>query len=355
MVALTVGVVREPPLPLTLTAVPRANHLKLHTGLRLGIIVPSAGMAAFQESRFPGSFEPVGWIGRVDWQMFGHTRNRTKEEQGYSETQAAARPTAIALDAHTRVRSQAVNDGPVKRVQAGNAWIEYRVRRSRRRKKTYQISIKSGQALVEVPYSTTNRQAEEMVLQKARWILSKLAIETLETPAPSLLSGEELPYGGRKVTLSVEGVVATIGGGPEVSLDRQKLRILVPVGLEEEDRRNQVGQALFAWYGERATEQIWGHLGRWWPILGRGEGPTVRIRNQRRRWGSCSSDGVLRFNWRLAMLDPSLTEYVVVHELAHLTHMNHSPDFWGLVEEHLPDVKERRRMLREAGAGLPDL
>ena len=287
--------------------------------------------------------------------MFGHTRRRNIEGPGKSEAQAAAKPATGAKNAHAGGRSQAVNDGPVKRVQAGNSWIEYRVRRSRRRSKTYQISIKSGQVLVAVPYRTTNRQAEEMVLQKARWILSKLAMETSETPPPNLLSGEELPYGGRKVTLWVEGVADTNGGGPEISLDRQKLRILVPMGLEEEDRRNQVGQALFAWYGERATEQIWGHLSRWWPRLGRGEGPTVRIRNQRRRWGSCSRDGVLRFNWRLAMLDPSLTEYVVVHELAHLTHMNHSADFWALVEEHLPDVKERRRRLREAGAALPDL
>ena len=289
--------------------------------------------------------------------MLGHTRRRTTEEQDHSEAQTAARPATGAriARAHATGRSQAVDDGPVRRVQAGNAWIEYRVRRSRRRRKTYQISVKSGQVLVAVPYRTTNRQAEEMVLQKARWILSKLAAESSETPAPSLLSGEQLPYCGRRVSLWVEGVVATIGGTPEISLDRQKLRILVPVGLEEEDRRNQVGQALFAWYGERAAEQIWGHLSRWWPLLGRGEGPTVRIRNQRRRWGSCSRDGVLRFNWRLAMLEPSLTEYVVVHELAHLTHMNHSADFWGLVEEHLPDVKERRRRLREAGASLPDL
>lgn len=300
----------------------------------------------------------VGTISRTDWQMFGDGRRRTTEERGSSEAQVAAMAATGAkvsrAGAHADAsRSQAVSDGPVKRVRAGDAWIEYRVRRSRRRSKTFQISVKSGQVLVAVPYRTTNRQAEEMVLQKARWILSKLAVESSEAPAPSLLSGEELPYCGRKVTLWVEGVVATVGGTPEISLDRLRLRILVPVGLEEEDRRNQVGQALFAWYGERATEQIWGHLSRWWPTLGRGEGPTVRIRNQRRRWGSCSHDGVLRFNWRLAMLEPSLTEYVVVHELAHLTHMNHSPDFWGLVEQHLPDAKERRRLLREAGAALP--
>ena len=58
---------------------------------------------------------------------------------------------------------------------------------------------------------------------------------------------------------------------------------------------------------------------------------------------------------RLAMLEPALTEYVVVHELCHLTHMNHSAEFWALVAQHLPDVKERRRRLREREAVLPPL
>lgn len=247
------------------------------------------------------------------------------------------------------------DDGPLRRVQAGDSWIEYRVRRSRRRRKTYQISVKSGLVLVAVPYRTTNRQAEEMVLQKAAWILSKLSLEPQEPTAPSLLSGEKLPYLGGAVTLWVQGVVATPTGSPELALERGTLKIAMPMGLPEEEQHDRLGKAVADWYGERAEEQVWAHIGRWWPVLGRGGAPTVRIRNQRRRWGSCSSDGVLRFNWRLAMLEPALTEYVVVHELAHLTHMNHSSDFWGLVEEHLPDVKERRRRLREAGPTLPEL
>ena len=56
----------------------------------------------------------------------------------------------------------------------------------------------------------------------------------------------------------------------------------------------------------------------------------VLIRDQRWRWGSCAPDGTLRFNWRAVMLKPALIEYLVVHELAHLTHRNHSKDFWGI-------------------------
>ena len=246
-------------------------------------------------------------------------------------------------------------DSPSKRVKVGDTWIEYRIRRSRKRKKTCQISVRSGEVLLEAPYRTTNRQAEEIVLQKARWILDKLAVKEPEPTALQFLSGERLPYQGQELTLWVEGAAETATGRPLIFLDRKRLKIAVPMGLADDTRQTRIGEAILEWYEERAFDQVWAHIGRWWPALGRGEAPLVRIRNQRRRWGSCSSDGVLRFNWRLAMLEPSLTEYVVVHELAHLTHMNHSPDFWSLVERHLPDVKERRRRLKEAGATLPQL
>ena len=245
------------------------------------------------------------------------------------------------------------SDGPLRRILLGDRHIEYRVRRSRQRRKTYQISVVSGQVVVAVPYATTNSQAEDMVRHKAKWILAKLDATAVTPEAPSFLSGEKLPYRGRDLTLWVQGVVSTASGQPEVTLDRRRLRVAVPMGLDEESQRQDVAAALMTWYGHRAQEQIGEQLARWLPILGKGEAPTVQIRNQRRRWGSCSYKGVLRFNWRLAMLEPALTEYVVVHELAHLTHMNHSPDFWALVAHHLPDVKERRRCLKEQEAVLP--
>ena len=243
----------------------------------------------------------------------------------------------------------------MKRLKVEDRVIEYRIRRSRQRKKTYQVSIVSGEVVLAVPYSTTNNQADEMVRQKARWILSKLDVAPARPEVPAFLSGEKLPYRGRDLTLWVQGVVSTSSGVPEVQLDRRRLRVAVPIGLDEQSQRRQVADSLGAWYGNRAREQVEEHLARWLPVLGNGAAPALQIRNQRRRWGSCSSKGVLRFNWRLAMLETALIEYVVVHELCHLTHMNHSPDFWALVARHLPDVKDRRRRLKELEATLPPL
>ena len=75
----------------------------------------------------------------------------------------------------------------------------------------------------------------------------------------------------------------------------------------------------------------------------------VTIRNQKGRWGSCSSKGNLNFNYRLHYLPQELMDYVVVHELSHRVYMNHSPEFWALVQRYMPNYKECQRKLREIG------
>lgn len=72
----------------------------------------------------------------------------------------------------------------------------------------------------------------------------------------------------------------------------------------------------------------------------------VSIRDQKSRWGSCSSSGTLSFNWRLAVLPEPVADYVIVHELCHLRHLDHSDAFWRLVERAIPDHHHHRRALR---------
>ncbi len=78
----------------------------------------------------------------------------------------------------------------------------------------------------------------------------------------------------------------------------------------------------------------------------------ITIREQKTRWGSCSSKGNLNFNWKLTLMPQEILDYVVVHELAHRKEMNHSKDFWKIVEKVLPDYRERRRRLKELAAAL---
>ena len=78
----------------------------------------------------------------------------------------------------------------------------------------------------------------------------------------------------------------------------------------------------------------------------------ITIRDQKTRWGSCSTNGTLSFNYRLMLAPPRVLDYVVIHELCHLTHMNHSKDFWNMVASILPDYKEYRKWLKDNGHTL---
>jgi len=75
----------------------------------------------------------------------------------------------------------------------------------------------------------------------------------------------------------------------------------------------------------------------------------IRIKEQRSRWGSCSKKGNLNFNWKLVMAPPDVIDYVVVHEICHLRHMNHSKEFWRYVETILPDYRDSAHWLRKNG------
>lgn len=78
----------------------------------------------------------------------------------------------------------------------------------------------------------------------------------------------------------------------------------------------------------------------------------ITIRDQKTRWGSCSAKGTLSFNWRLMLAPPTIPDYVIVHELCHLTYMNHSASFWKKVESVYPDYRTARKWLKDHGHEL---
>ena len=99
---------------------------------------------------------------------------------------------------------------------------------------------------------------------------------------------------------------------------------------------------------KQAAEAIKARCRYYAPVMGVSYG-TVTIREQKTRWGSCSTKGNLNFNWKLVLMPPEILDYVVVHELAHRIQMNHSAAFWVEVGKILPDYKERRQWLKVNG------
>ena len=102
---------------------------------------------------------------------------------------------------------------------------------------------------------------------------------------------------------------------------------------------------------DEALRVIPGRVAHFAPLVGVTYG-RITVRNQRTRWGSCSSKGNLNFNCLLMLAPPGILDYVVVHELCHRKVMNHSPKFWAEVAKVMPDYKERQKWLRTEGSNI---
>lgn len=245
-----------------------------------------------------------------------------------------------------KIRPQSHRDS----VRVDGVVIEYEVRRSKRRRKTVEMSAVDGVLRVAAPSTLSDAELQKIVRKHGKRIIDKAA-NAAPAPDPiSFVSGEALPYLGRTIPMNVDTADVR---SPEVRFGCSGFHIAVPPDLSNPARSERIRAAVVQWYRERADEHLRDSVERWWPQLGTAVKSRLLIRDQRRRWGSCSADGTLRFNWRTVMLEPPLIEYIVVHELAHLKVRNHSSDFWDVVSRAVPDVQLRRKRLREVERTLP--
>lgn len=159
-----------------------------------------------------------------------------------------------------------------------------------------------------------------------------------------LESGEELPWLGERRILTV---IREERRRAKVKCIMERLLLWVPYEADYEYRR----ASLEKWYRREAALIIEEKASYYAEVL-KVDYQAIHIKDQRSRWGSCSSKKNLNFNWRLIMAPEPVLEYVVIHELCHLRHMNHSADFWKLVESICPGYKQYKRWLKEHGENL---
>ncbi|NLL76797.1 MAG: M48 family metallopeptidase [Clostridiales bacterium] len=185
--------------------------------------------------------------------------------------------------------------------------VEYEVFRSKR--KSYSLSLnENGILIVRIPLYVHDKEVEQILSQKQFWITDRL---------------EE--YEERQRSKPINNYTKT-----------QRLAL--------EKRYKEAARELIP---KRAAYYISAY-----PALFPHSYSRITVRDQKTRWGSCSSKGTLSFNWRLMLAPPAVLDYVIVHELCHLTHMNHSRDFWECVGTILPDYKKHKKWLKEHGHEL---
>lgn len=236
-------------------------------------------------------------------------------------------------------------------VRYGNKVIDYAIRRSARRT-TVSIAIDATDGvLVTAPEPTPIARLDRIIHAKAAWISERLKRQSDRPPTPStreFVSGESFRYLGRQYRLRVE---RTASPRP-VRLERGWLRVVVPRTLDVRHEPAYVRAALIDWYSAKARERLPARVAFWTGRLGV-RTPAVTVADPQKRWGSASPSGsAVRVNWRIIQTPLALVDYVVVHELTHLQHPNHTPKFWAALGRALPDYDERKARLRLIGPEL---
>ena len=224
------------------------------------------------------------------------------------------------------------------------------VERSHARARYIRISVSAaGEVLLTIPRRASKAEARAFLASRVEWVQAQLGKVKAQAPRaraqPLRWNGEDvLPLRGVELPLSwTRARVARL----QVRLGAAGIEVFAP----SETRPEQLTRALKLHLMREArieAEHLLDHeahrLGVQWHAL--------RIGDPRAQWGSCTRDGTVSLSWRLLMAPPEVFRYVVIHELCHLPHPDHSPRFWALVGQQMPDYTQHRDWLKRQGAAL---
>ena len=224
--------------------------------------------------------------------------------------------------------------------------ISYQVVRSRRA--TADIVIeRDGSILVRAPESIPDERIEDMVEAKRYWIYKNLA-EWRDLNATRVLreyrNGEGFLYLGRSYRLLL------VANQTEPLLLKNG-RFCLQRDLVDEGAIEAAKSAFRDYYILRGSERITQRLNYYAPKVGVTP-HGIDVRELGNRWASCSPNGNLAFHWKCMMAPQSIIDYIVVHELCHFHHLDHTDAFWNEVDKVIPNYSERKEWLRVNGAGL---
>jgi len=236
-------------------------------------------------------------------------------------------------------------------LKVGSTVISYSIRRSLRAKYV-SISIGADGVQVVAPVSMEDNEIIPLVENKREWIFNRFECyrqrPTQIRMEHEFISGEKLLFMGEYYPLRV---LEHEGRYCRVKLTDHQFLISINKDIPQEKRRDVIRGKLEQWYIGRAKTLIHERLELFTGKISV-KVNKVRFKNQKTRWGSCSQKGNLNFNWKLVLAPMCIVDYVVAHELCHLIQMNHSKEFWQLVESQIPAYKERRKWLKENGCKL---
>jgi len=228
----------------------------------------------------------------------------------------------------------------LRKLVIGSRTLHYALKRSARR--SIGFAIDSTGLTITAPRWVTLADIETAITEKQRWIFAKLIewqtrVEQRALPKVDWKDGAQVPYLGQPVHVRLGSPQGTLAFSAEDSA------LQVPLPLQADPQ--QIKDRVQGWLQGEAKRVFGERLAIYAEKLGVNY-RAYALSSAATRWGSCSSDGKIRLNWRLIHFPLSIIDYVVAHELAHLREMNHSPRFWQTVESIFPEFREARQTLK---------
>lgn len=193
------------------------------------------------------------------------------------------------------------------------------------------VSRLGGRVEVVIPPGVGLDDARRFATDNRGWIMKAVG-RSANQARPRF--GDVFPLEGQDLVLRRAGGRTPTGNGRNLSL-----------ACDEADLPRELGALCRKLARARLHASVGSHIGRLDLPM-----PPFRIKDTSSRWGSCSARGNLNFSWRLVMMPPGILDYVAAHEVSHLLELNHSPEFWRIVERLCPQFRDRRKWLRTEGS-----
>ena len=223
--------------------------------------------------------------------------------------------------------------------------ISVAIVRSQRRRKL-SLEVDHSGAKIRVPERMRDRTIHQFVLSKENWIRHHLANLPAQMNPLSLRPGCKLLMLGNTLTLVLEQ-------GRKPPYINHTEQLVLPFVHSQLPIRQTIANKLIKWYKAQALLHLQSTATiRTQDMFSAQDVPIIKVRDYKRRWGSCNQRGELSFNWRIIMAPPEVIDYVVIHELAHLQEFNHSAKFWRIVEQQMPEWRNHRNWLTHNGSLL---
>lgn len=227
------------------------------------------------------------------------------------------------------------------KVKYQNKTIAYTINKAKI--KNIYITIENGEVVIKAPWYTTRNQIQEVVESKRDWIMKKLEEYNVSPrKAKEYEDGEKFQILGESYYLNIyyKDINNAI-----LNVENEKIEIILPLSYAEEDNTEQIKKMIDKMYYMIAEKEVESAMEKTRKMVGLAP-EEYKIKKIKYAWGTCSSRKVITINQNLMMYSRKAIEYVVLHEICHLKYMNHSKEFWNMVEKYMKDYKEVRSRLK---------